>query len=829
MGPTLNAEIGSWNIRFANASTPFQKLLFVMAGGAAAYGIWWFYKREPEYCTPRRRKIMAALRLMGVLILLFIISNPVLDLMLRSYVKGKVVILVDNSKSMSRTDTYSRPEDRLVPAHVLGEVPMSNSDARSLSSPAEAAVAKATRWDVTNSLFKNKEIALIDKLQAQYDVEMWNFARADEMQPAGIEGKKLDANAIDTVKPDGVVTEIGGALRRTIDRVKGQPLSGIVLITDGGNNKGEEPTVVAQDSPARIFPIGIGVPESQDVALTYMMMESKIFVDDPVRIEVIVHQHGFNGEQANLIVSSDTEELARQPVTLRESGEQTEIVRVKAKKPGRFTYKVEIKLANPDLHDSEPSNNFKTREVEVIDQKFNVLVIESEPRWEFRYLKNSLLRDKRVNCKILLRVPDMAELAKQNPNLFLKEFPTREELFKFHVIVFGNMPNDGFFTEKDLENVRKFVVEEGGGIWFIAGKNNFPDQYKESKLEGLLPIEFDRNPEVTVEDEERAPLVDSFRALLTPDGKTNPILRLESAMAEGTGASSEEQSRNLWELMPPMYWCHKATRAKLGAIPLLTFAGEHAPVATKRGEEMPLMVLARNGRGKVLYQAFADLWRMRYPIELGPDALERFHGHVVQYLGLDKLLGRTARIEISTDKEEYAIGDSVKIDARVLTKKDLNETTADHVTALVTDLSNESNQYKVDLVPVPGQKGNFRAPTPPCKTDGKFRVTLKDEDDEQGAHADFVVTIPQVEMDSPDMKKEVLDNIARSSVRGDSTSKAHMYFADQTGDLLKDIQQSQRPLEERKEKTLWDSPLLLILFTLMMGGEWLMRKRSDLL
>src|SRR5207245_1056672 len=148
------------------------------------------------------------------------------------------------------------------------------------------------------------------------------------------------------------------------------------------------------------------------------------------------------------------------------------------------------------------------------------------------------------------------------------------------------------------------------------------------------------------------------------------------------------------------------------------------------------------------------------------------------------LLGRTARIEISTDREEYAVGDPVKIDARVLTKKDLDYSTADHVTAVVTDLNNDSNTFNVPLTPVPGQKGWFRGPTPPCKTDGRFRVTLsKDEDDEQQAHADFTVTIPQIEMDSPDMKKDALDNIARSSVRGDSSAKAHMYFADQVGDL----------------------------------------------
>jgi hypothetical protein len=277
-----------------------------------------------------------------------------------------------------------------------------------------------------------------------------------------------------------------------------------------------------------------------------------------------------------------------------------------------------------------------------------------------------------------------------------------------------------------------------------------------------------------------------------------------------------------------MYWCHHATRVKLNAMPLLVYGGTKGAAAGKRGEAMPLMVQARVGKGKILYQAFADLWRMRFPIELGPDALERFHGHVIQDLGLAKLLGRTARIEINTDKEAYSIGDRVKIDARVLTKKDLEYSTADHVVALVTDISNEANQESVSLTPVPGQKGCFHGDYP-AKLEGKFRVTLKDEQDEKDAHADFSVTIPLIEMDTPEMKKELLDIIARSSVRGDSSTKAHMYFADQAAELLQDMKQSQRSLDEPKQLPLWDSPLLLILFTLLMGGEWLIRKRSDLL
>src|SRR5579862_6003511 len=173
-------EIRHWGIHFVNLKTPFQGLLFILASIAAAYACWWFYKREPEYCALRRRKIMAGLRIFGVLLLLFIIANPVLDVILNNLIKGKVVVLVDNSQSMSRVDVYSRPEDRLVPAHVLGDVAIKNTDPKSISASTEEKLKKTTRWDIMKGVFSNKDMSLLEKLQSQYDVEVWNFARGSE-------------------------------------------------------------------------------------------------------------------------------------------------------------------------------------------------------------------------------------------------------------------------------------------------------------------------------------------------------------------------------------------------------------------------------------------------------------------------------------------------------------------------------------------------------------------------------------------------------------------------------------------------------------------------
>ena len=828
--PFNDASMYDWKISFANAKTSFHKLVFLLLAAALVFGVWWVYKREPDYCPVKKKRWMAFFRSMGVLILLLIVANPVLAVLMHGTVRGKVVVLVDDTKSMSRIDKYKKGEDKLIAAHVLGKLPLNEKDPSKVSGTIEKAVSETSRIDLVRAMISNKEIGFFEKLQKDYDVEVWSFARGteSEMRRLGQDAPKLDAEALKDLKADGTVTELGNALRSTLKRYKGQALSGIVTITDGGNNKGEDPALVASESNTRIFPVGIGVSDSQDVALTHVFMENKIFVDDLAPITVRIKQHGYSNEPAVLTVTSDGVEIAHTNIMLNanEKGEQTEVVRVRPKQSGHFTYKVEVQPVNNKSEDIEPTNNYKSREVDVIDQKMKILVVEADPRWEYRFLKNSLLRDKRVDVKILLRVPDMAELAKPG-SYYLKEFPNREELFKYHAIVFGNIPNDGFFTDHDFDNLRKFVLEEGGGIWFIAGKNNLPDGYRDSKLDVLIPVELEPSIHaISTDDEMNNPIVDPYRLMLTPEGRTHSLTRLDVASAE----NSEEHNAGLWDLVPEMYWYQKAVRPKLGATSLLVQNFGKGGPASRRDTPVPLLVVSQVGRGRVLYQGFSDMWRMRFPLDLGPDALERFHAHVVQYLGMPKLLGRTARTEIYSDRDEYSVGDRIRINARVLEKSTLDSSKAEKLNAVATNLDDESVKVDFDLTPEPGAQGFFRAEIGTPSATGHFRVTIKDELDE-GAHADFNVVIPQVEMENPDMRKDLLEELAKNSARGmvDEKTRVRMYYADQAGELAKDINQAQKSIEERKESPLWSSPLLLLLFTFCMGMEWLMRKRSDLL
>ncbi len=162
----------------------------------------------------------------------------------------------------------------------------------------------------------------------------------------------------------------------------------------------------------------------------------------------------------------------------------------------------------------------------------------------------------------------------------------------------------------------------------------------------------------------------------------------------------------------------------------------------------------------------------------------------------------------------------------------LDYSKAEKLLAVATNTEDNTVTETISLTPEPGARGMFRGEFLANAT-GHFQITLKD-DPEEGAHADYAVLLPQIEMENPDMRKDLLEAIAKASAFSahnvsDEKSPARMYYADQAGDLVKDIQQAQKPIDERKENPLWSSPLLLLLFTLFMGTEWLMRKRSDLM
>ena len=227
------------------------------------------------------------------------------------------------------------------------------------------------------------------------------------------------------------------------------------------------------------------------------------------------------------------------------------------KTTGSRTFILEIQ---PKPRELQVENNRIERVVTVRKEKLKVLLVETEPRYEFRYLKNYLEREETIDLSVVLLSAD-PEYSEQDRSA-LPTFPAaKDELFAFDVVIVGDA-DPGFLSHSQMQNLTEFVTDKGGGILFVAGESFSPLAYRGTPLELLLPIELAdaRNPTAV------GNAIDSYRPELTVEGRASPIFRF---------GDSEASSALIWQDLPKLLWYFEAPRKKPAALVL----AEH-PTAT---------------------------------------------------------------------------------------------------------------------------------------------------------------------------------------------------------------------------------------------------------
>src|SRR5436305_377677 len=210
---------------------------------------------------------------------------------------------------------------------------------------------------------------------------------------------------------------------------------------------------------------------------------------------------GFQGQKLNVVLkerapgSNDPKAdrvLETKPVDAPRDGhpERIELVH-RPKATGERTFIIEVE---PRPRELQTDNNRIERAITVRQEKLKVLYVDSEPRYEFRYLKNYLERDQTIQLKIVLLSSDPAY--SEQDRSALPTFPvTKDDLFSYDVVLIGDA-DTSFLSQSQMQNLVEFVTEKGGGVLFIAGELFDPLSYRGTPLELLLPIELAdaRNP-----------------------------------------------------------------------------------------------------------------------------------------------------------------------------------------------------------------------------------------------------------------------------------------------------------------------------------------------
>lgn len=637
-------------------------------------------------------------------------------------------------------------------------------------------------------------------------------------------------------------------------------------------------------SDLHVTAIALGNPSSgRNARVERIRAMDWVLLEDDVVFETAIRHVGFTGSEgvraeATFVQVADAEGnplaeprpyappegavLEAGPFQL-EDEEQAVPVRLRARMREAGTFRIQVRVVLPPEDaelDAIREDDVATHELRVVDQRIRILYVDNLPRYEQRFLGNWLTREpepdparpevrSRYEAQVLLQSADpTVDQPHSSSTHAIRSFPrTRRELFGYDVIVIGDidwMRLGGSKQEsRDILSLIRDFVAEGGGVVLEAGATyHNPLGFRDTPLKELLPVATHPGDRNASDDTKTA-----FRVHLTDVGKRHPIFGV--VPGEDGGIASPDEVADVWKGTADFaryarewkwYWMYRATGGlRPGAVDLARAYPDAGPLDRALLDETgrPVVVFATMpfGKGRVFYSALDSIWRIR------KGQSDRFYGpfwdQVIRYLATYHLLGGNKRFKITTDKEDYFAGEVATFTITALDRdfEPVEDPYLDgvHVEAPDgEDLRLEGDDRPVNLRPEGAAPGTFRFYLP-LRKQGTYRIWIRDTasaDRGGGSRAERRVQVeyraPELRQTTPDhdLLRRIVDATGGRLVENDL---ARLHDLDELARTLP--ARTQQRVVDRRERTQWDAPWVLLLLVGLLGIEWALRKRWQMI
>ncbi|MCC9605338.1 hypothetical protein LOC68_23455 [Blastopirellula sp. JC732] len=777
----LKAEGLQSSLQWIAPWAPWITIAILVGGGLLVASI---YYRERSTKQAWYKATLAAMRIALVALVLFMLYG----LSLRPFRTDTpdLVLALDDSQSMSHVDALSGEEASQIESRLSA-----------------AGYMQASRWNQGRTLLLGEE--WFDQLKSRYRLKGYFVGDSGRAWSGDVEHWPDMLKTAEATRP---ASRLGDSLSEIFQQQRGRPTAAVVLLTDGITTEGKslsDAAVVARRRGAPLFVVGLGSRQRQlNARVEDLDVERAAFVGDPLSFKFRFGATGMAGKTAKVTLrkKDDSEILAEKNVSVAtdEMTRQMEL-QFRPTEKGDFTFIISVEAGDDEV---DLSDNEATAQVAVRDDAIKVLLVDSQPRFEYRYLKTLFERQlkpitasgKPENAFDLTAILQDSDMEYSDQDAVAERiFPSsQEELFKFDVLVIGDA-NPAFLSRSNLDLVHKFVVEKGGGVIFVAGDQFLPWQYGGTPVAALFPFQ--------IEGAQRPspPLTSSIPVKLSNLGVTSPPLQV--------GANTSETLRR-WDSIKQLYWLPEFTSLKPGAQVLASARDRFDP----QGDPIPLLMQQFVGGGKVMFLASDDLWRWEYH--------DPFWMQTVRYLARASVLGGGWGAELAASRSEYERGEPVRLRVRFF--DDRKAPTSDQgVTVMIEQAG--GRQRRVSLARSSGSRDTFEAAISDLP-EGEYRAWIAEpvmSDAPEQAATNF-----RIEATAGEMARLAADF---DELRAAATAAGGKFytFAEAT-QLLKDLPEGRQVrIETLSPIPVWNSWKLATLFVSLIIGEWLLRKRGGML
>ncbi len=337
--------------------------LWAAAAVLAAAGslIAWLYRYEAGAVTPRRARWMLGLRLAALVVLAWVIIDPVWVRKVPRKIQREVVVVLDDSGSMHLQD---------------------EGTSATRIALAEAALAHS---------------GVLKSLEEKLRVRVVKAARSVRAEGEGVAEGWGDA------------TDLAAALDTVLEQVPPDALAGVVMVSDGRHNRPGRVEDAARrfgilDAPVGIVAVG-SADAPRDAAVLAVRAPEAIHLGDRLRVAAELKFDGYQGKEAKVRLQRGDTLLEERVVAIPQDHHREEVTFAQIPDEGGVgDYRVEIVPLDGEKFSDNNRWDFETS---ITDARTHVLLIDSHPRWEFRYLRNLFYgRDKSVALQYVLLHPD---------------------------------------------------------------------------------------------------------------------------------------------------------------------------------------------------------------------------------------------------------------------------------------------------------------------------------------------------------------------------------------------------------------------------------------